>query len=73
MTRLDFILLGYVLFLILLVALAARAENPLYNFDAPLRGCAEKLTLVGCNYEATKCKSVKVKFHSATCLTIEAQ
>ena len=73
MTRLDYFLLGYVLFLILLVALSARAENPLYNFDVPLHGCAEKIDLVGCNYEATKCKSVKVKFHSATCLTVEAQ
>jgi hypothetical protein len=72
-TRLDFCLIGFVCLVILLVALSARAGEPLYNFDVPLHGCAEKVTLVGCDYKATSCKSVKVKFHSATCLTVEAQ
>jgi len=73
MTRLDLALIGVLCLLILALALISRAETALYNFDVPLKGCAEKVTLVGCNYEATKCKSVKVKFHSATCLTVEAQ
>jgi len=73
MTRLDYFLLGYVLFLILLVALSARAGETLYNFDVPLHGCAEKITLIGCDYKATSCKSSRVRFHSPNCLTVEAQ
>jgi hypothetical protein len=73
MTRLDFALIALVCLVILGIALCARAGEPLYNFDVPLHGCAEKVTLVGCNYEATSCKSVKVRFVSATCLTVEAQ
>jgi hypothetical protein len=72
-TRLDYFLLSVLCLLILCLALVARAENSLYNFDVPLHGCAEKVTLVGCDYKATKCKSVKVRFVSATCLTVEAQ
>lgn len=73
MTRLDLFIIGFVCLVILFVALCARAGEPLYNFDVPLHGCAEKVTLVGCDYKATHCKTSRIKFHSATCLTVEAQ
>jgi predicted membrane-bound dolichyl-phosphate-mannose-protein mannosyltransferase len=61
------------LLILFFFVLYLRAEKTVFNFDVPLHGCAEKVTLVGCNYEATSCKSVKVRFVSATCLTVEAQ
>jgi hypothetical protein len=61
------------LLILFFFVLYLRGEKQSYNFDVPLHGCAEKVTLVGCNYEATSCKSVKVRFVSATCLTVEAQ
>lgn len=73
MTRLDFALIAPVCLVILGIALCARAGEPLFNFDVPLHGCAEKVTLVGCDYKATHCKTSRIKFHSATCLTVEAQ
>jgi hypothetical protein len=51
----------------------ARPASALYNFDVPLHGCAEKVTLVGCDYKATHCQTSRIKFHSPTCLTVEAQ
>lgn len=73
MTRLDFAFIALVCLLTLGIALCARADDPLYNFDVPLHGCAEKVTLVGCDYKATHCQTSRIKFHSATCLTVEAQ
>jgi hypothetical protein len=61
------------LFIILLFCLPAHSEKSLYNYDVPLRGCAEKVTLLGCDPDSKpfRCKSVSVHFVSTSCLMLE--
>ena len=65
----------FVLTLLALFAIPADSKKQLFNYDVPIHGCLEQVTLLQCDpiSHPLYCRGSRIRFVSEDCLMLEAK